>query len=111
MLPHRKNLNNINNILAFEKGNGTIGVLGTIDTNKLVERHPEIKGWFNRSPTKGDDHGVVRSLGDLLGGSGLQLREKLDNKGNRIRCQYIMPQELPVVEDDTVYKEAIYPGE
>ena len=106
----RKNLSKINELLALEKKDGIIIVLGIIDTNELIKRHPEIKEWFNRSKTKGDDRGVARSLGDLIGGSGLLLREKLDNRGNRIRCQYIMPQELPLVIDDSMYKMAIYPN-
>jgi hypothetical protein len=53
--------------------------------------------------TPGDPHGLTRSVGDLLGRHGMQLRRPDGTRGI-----FIIPNELPVVKDDRMVKPAVY---
>jgi hypothetical protein len=53
--------------------------------------------------TPGDTHGLARAIGDLLGGHGMHLRRPDGTRGI-----YIVPDELPVVENDCMIKPAVY---
>ena len=99
----RKNLSNIYEVLKFGLENGNIKEGTILDTRELVNGvlRDFVDKWFDRASLRGDDAGPTRSVGDLLGKHGLNLR-KVRNR------QYVMPFELPVVEDDKVLKEAVY---
>jgi len=103
----RKNLSNITEWLQEQIDKGVYEV-GSIITAKMVYALiPDdlIEEWFDRDEARVDDHGPTRSIGDLIGAHGLNLR-KADNS---TKCKkYVIPSKLPVVENDCLYEEAVY---
>jgi hypothetical protein len=103
IISKRKNLSNVHGILveAFAKKYFSPGDF--ITSSMIVEAiGPKIAAeWFRRDNGRADENGPSKSIGDLLGGHGLQLR--LHKRGI-----YVFPNKLPVVENDCMYVLAVY---
>jgi hypothetical protein len=103
-LRRRKNLGLIHKLLTEMQTKGLLkpdDVIHTKDIEQVIKDSKLSENW-NRSDNAGDDHGLVRSLSDLIGGHGLRLKKLSANK------QYRMPKKLPTVRGDCVLTEAVY---
>lgn len=100
----RKNLSNIHAALTKMLRNKQIKPGDRISSSFVVSviGIETCNQWFNRADWRCDDVGPARSIGDLLGGHGLQLRKSKPGV-------YVVPSKLPVIKNDCLLEHAVYP--
>lgn len=110
----RKNLKLVLNTIEAMREEGKLRPYSVLSseysiTSEQLEVEIKLRGLENkwdRDLNAADDDGLKKTLGDLLGGSGLNFR-KSGSSGSSA-YEFWIPQRLPVVNDDD---EIIAPGE
>lgn len=99
-----KNVGLLNKTLQELKERGLIQPGGDIDTAVIAQiiRDNNLHTNWDLALKPEDEHGLIRSIGDTIGGHGLGLA-----KQGRSR-HYIMPDILPRTKGDEVIEEAVY---